>query len=238
MLKEYMYFAVILIAFSYGCATVATEPRPASYYDKAYLAQEAVEPESLFSSDSTILSDEDIKRILAFHYKPQKQNRVGILTLGQSYWFGWSDELARTGIEVQERLVSKLRSSPLIFDASYLPRLLIPEKKTVGYFREAGARYQADLLLIYQASCRTYEKYRFFSPDKSKSYCNVEAVLLDTRTGIVPFTVTASRDFFAEKRSEDLNLKETMRRAELNALAEALAEVGEEVVRFLESLAQ
>ena len=80
MLKEYMYFAVILIAFSYGCATVATEPRPASYYDKAYLAQEAVEPESLFSSDSTILSDEDIKRILAFHYKPQKQNRVGILT--------------------------------------------------------------------------------------------------------------------------------------------------------------
>lgn len=238
MKKNYMYLAICFTVFFSGCATVATEPRPASYYDKAYLAQANVPEESLFSSDSAILSDEDIKRILGYHYFPQKQNRIGILSLGKSYWFGWSDELARTGVEVQKKLVSVLRSSPLIYDASFLPTLLIPEKRTVGYFRESGARYQADLLLIYQASCRTYEKYRFFSPDKSKSYCNVEAVLLDTRTGIVPFSVTASRDFIAEQNPEDLNFKETMRRAELKAISEALEEIGSEVVRFLGSLAQ
>lgn len=235
MRKKDVYLVVVLVAFISGCATVATAPRPASYYDTASLA-ETTGPESLFSSDSDILSDEDVKRILAYQYSPRKQNRIAILSLGRSYWFGWSDELARAGAEVQTKLVSKLRSSPLVFDASYLPSLLIPEKKTVAYFREAGARYQADLLLIYRASCCTYEKSRFFSPDKSKSYCNVEAVLLDTRTGIVPFTVTASHDFVAQKRKEDLNLWETMRRAELNALADGLGEVGDEVVDFLETL--
>ena len=232
MRKKYVCLAVALGATLSGCATVAAEPGPATYYDKAYFA-ETQEPESLSSSDSAILSDEDIKRILTYHYSPQKQNKIGILALGQSYWYGWSDELSRAGVEVQSKLVSKLLSSPFVFDASYLPSLLIPEKKTVGHFREAGARYQADLLLIYCASCRTYEKSRFLSPDKSKSYCKVEAVLLDIRTGILPFTVTASRDFVAEKRSEDLNLRETIRRAELKAVADALSEVGDEVVRFL-----
>lgn len=235
MRNKGMYLTVVLVVVLSGCATVATAPRPDSYYETDSYA-EASDLESLFSSDSAVLSDEDVKRILAYQYTPRKQNRIGVLPLGQRYWFGWSDELAQAGEKVQTKLVSKLRSSPLVFDASYLPSLLIPEKKTVGHFREAAARYQADLLLIYRASCRTYEKYRFFSPDKSKSYCNVEAVLLDTRTGIVPFTVTASRNFVAQKRDEDLNIRETMRRAELNALADGLGEVGDEVVDFLGAL--
>ena len=224
--------AIILLPLLFGCSSISTVRRPSSYYDRASLSEG---DETLFSSDNAILTDDEINRILAYHYSPQPQNRIAIIAFGQSYWFGWSDELARSGVEVQSKLVSKLRSSPLVYDASYLPSLLIPKKKTVPQFREAGARYQADLLLIYNASCRTYEKSRLFGPDKSKSYCNVEAILLDTRTGIVPFTVTASRDFFAEKSDQDLNLDETMRRTELNALADALGEVGDAVVRFLGS---
>jgi len=87
--------------------------------------------------------------------------------------------------------------------------------------------------MVYRASCRTYDKFRLFSPDEAKSYCNVEAVLLDTRTGIVPFSVTASRDFMTEKAREDLNFEETLARAELAALADALDEIGGEVVKFL-----
>ena len=239
MTRQFVYLTIIFVVIGSGCDAVVTETGPVAYTARASLLEMDIgEQESLFSSDSAVLTDEDIKRILAYDYIPQKQNRIGILSLGRSYWYGWSDELARTGVEVQEKLVSKLRSSTLIFDASFLPSLLIPEKKTVAYFREAGARYQADLLLIYQASCRTYEKYRFLSPDKAKSYCNVEAVLLDIRTGIVPFTVTASRNFTAEKKEGDLNLNETIRRTELNAISEALEEVGDEVVKFLEKVAK
>jgi hypothetical protein len=240
MSKKWLHPVVLSIVVLSACTSVETVQRPTSYYDEGAESSrlafaKAPEPVSLFSSDSAVLSDEDIKRILSHRFSLQKQNRIGILTIGRSYWFGWSDELARAGADVQSELIGKLRSSPYVFDASYLPTLLIPEKKTVGYFREAAARYQADLLLLYQASCRTYEKYRFFSPDKSKSYCNVEAVLIDTRTGIVPFTVTASRDFIAEKSPTDMNLTETIRRAELTALRAALGEAGDRIVSFLGS---
>ena len=238
MKTKYFFLAFSVIAVLSGCAgTAVTKPqRDARTVDGAlfHAFAEAPEQKSLFSSDSAILSDDDIKRILGHRFLLQKQNKIGILSLGRSYWSGWSDELARAGSDVQSKLVAKLKSCPGVFDASYLPSLLIPEKRTVGHFREAAARYQVDLLLIYQASCRTYEKYRFLSPDKLRSYCTVEAVLLDTRSGIVPFTATASRDFVAEKSDTDLNLMETMRRVELNALREALGEIGDKVVDFLE----
>jgi hypothetical protein len=233
----YSFLAFCAIAVSGGCAgTAVTEQQRSAYSPGAVLALRPEYPEqkSLFTSDSALLSDDEIKRILGHRFLLQKQNKIGILSLGRSDWSGWSDELARAGSDVQSKLVARLKSCPGVFDASYMPALLIPEKGTVGHFREAAARYQVDLLLIYQPSCRTYEKCRFLSPDKVKSYCTVEAVLLDTRSGIVPFTATASRDFIAEKSDTDLNLIETMRRVELNALREALGEIGDKVVDFLE----
>lgn len=133
-------------------------------------------------------------------------------------------------------MIEKLKESQAVYDASYLPTLLIPEKKTVGYLREAAARYQADLLLIYKASFRTYEKFRLFSPHITKAYCSLEAVLLDTRTGIVPFTILVSRTYTAEKNKSDMNFYETIRKAELSTLKSALDEVGVEVVKFMSGL--
>ncbi len=230
-MKKSIFEVLSLLALS-GCATMATEARPDTYYESVAAGQTG-ETESLFTSDEAILSAEDIERILAFRRTVRPLNRVGIITLGRAFWFGYSEELARSGTDIQAGLVGRLRASPKVYDASYLPTLLIPRKRTVGHFREAAARYQADLLLIYQASCRTYDKYRLFSPDEAKSYCNVEAVLLDIRTGIVPFTVTATRNFRAKENKEDTNFRETMARAELAALADALKEIGDAVVGFL-----
>jgi hypothetical protein len=224
--------AALLLA---GCSTgepVSTIDRSDVYYQGLREGQ-AGETESLFTSDEAILSSEDIAKILAHKYVLPAQNRIGVIALGRQFWFGYSEELARTGTDIQTGMVSKLRSSPQVYDASYLPTLLIPEKRTVGHLREAAARYQADLLLIYQAACRTYDKYRFFSPDEAKSYCNIEAVLLDVRTGIVPFSVTTSRNFMVKERKEDMNFRETTARAELKALSDALSEVGDEVVKFM-----
>ena len=226
-------FPLLAILALAGCgAPVSSMDRSDVYYE-SLAAGQAGETQSLFTSDEAILSAEDISKILAYRYTAPPHNRIGIVALGRAFWFGYSEELARTGTDIQTGMVAKLRASPRVYDASYLPTLLIPEKSTVGHFREAAARYQADLLLIYQASCRTYDKYRFFSPDEAKSFCNVEAVILDVRTGIVPFTVTASRDFMTRENKEDTNFRETMARAELKALADALAEVGDEVVGFL-----
>jgi hypothetical protein len=232
MKKQILPLLTILALAGCGGAPVSTVDRSDVYY-KDLREGQAGETQSLFTSNEAILSAEDIERILAHRYVAPPHNRIGIIALGRAFWFSYSEELARTGTEIQTGMVGKLRASPRVYDASYLPSLLIPKKRTVGHYREAAARYQADLLLIYQAACRTYDKYRFFKPDESKSYCNVEAVVLDVRTGIVPFTVTTSRDFITKENKEDMNFQETRARAELKALADALSEIGDEVVAFL-----
>jgi hypothetical protein len=47
---------------------------------------------------------------------------------------------------------------------------------------------QADLLLVFRVSSDTYTQYRAFAKDKVKAYSTCEMVLLDIRTGLVPFT--------------------------------------------------
>lgn len=223
MKKFILLLLSVVMLLATGCAKQAmvTQSRPDSYYKGLAMEADVSASESLFASDNEILSDEDVKKILAFKFKPQALNRISILPIGQIYWHGWSDELDKAGEAVQNALIEKLRKIPSVFDASYLPTLLIPEKKSVGYLREAAARYQSDLLLIYKASFRSYEKYKFFSPDKSKAYCNLEAVVLDTRTGIVPFTILVNRNFTAEKQESDMNFYETIRKAQLSALESA-----------------
>lgn len=61
----------------------------------------------------------------------------------------------------------------------------------------------------------------------------MEALLLDTRTGIVPFTTLVSKDFTAIENAEDINFYDTVRKAELKAIESALLEIGEGVVGFL-----
>ena len=193
--------------------------------------------ESLFTSDAAVLSDAEIARILSHPYAPPVQSRIALLALGQPQWFSWSDDLARQSEEVRQGVVSQLRTSGAVVSASYLPTFLVPEKRTVGLLREAAARYQADLLLIYRTSCRTYERYRLVRNDQTKAACSVEAALLDVRTGIVPFTTTVSRDYSAVKAVEDVTFEETVRKAELASVADALKEVASRVTTYLGSRA-
>jgi hypothetical protein len=192
----------------------------------------------LFPSDSNILSDNDIKKILSFNYQPQKLNRIVVIPVGQMQWSGWSGELDKAEAEVQRMFINKLKQAEPIYDASYLPPLLIPEDKSIAHLRAAAAHYQSDLLIIYKASFADYEKYRLSNPDKAQAYCNLEAVLLDIRTGIVPFTLMVNRTFSTEEKKTDINFYETMRRTELFALESALNEVGNKIVDYLSNISK
>jgi ABC-type uncharacterized transport system auxiliary subunit len=227
-----MHLMVLLALIAAGLAGCASTAMP--IYSKSALSIDSQEePGSLFSSDAAILSDEDVIRILQYRYIPEPQNKMAVMSVARGDGYYWSSELAQAAGEVQARLMAQLQQSPLVREASLLPDLLIPKGGSVGHYREAAARYQADLLLVYRAYFRTYEKSRIFSADTSKASCTVEAVLLDTRTGIVPYTVTISQDFTTSEQADDLSFYETRRRAEVTALGDALAAVAQGVVDFL-----
>jgi len=188
----------------------------------------------LFSGDAATLSDEAIQKILAYDYVPPALSRIALMPSGRDAWSSWSEELAFASEKMQTEVLERLRASPRVYDASYLPSILVPEKRTVPHLREAAARYQADLLLVYRSHCQSFERYRIFASDSLRAYCGVEAVLLDTRTGLVPFTAVATRSFDVVENPSDTNFNETRLRAQLDATASAMSEVSAEIVRFLE----
>lgn len=221
----------LIISALVGCtAPLSTMSRPDAYYDAADRSQSGA---SLFSGDAATLSDDAINTILNYKYKPPALSRVALMPFGREVWSSWSEELSLASEQVESSVIDRLRSAPNVYDASYLPSILIPEQRTVPHLREAAARYQADLLLVYRSYCRTFERYRLFAADKSRAYCGVEAVLLDTRTGLVPFTSVASETYDVVENKTDTNFRETRLRAQLEATARALGKVSSEVAEFL-----
>lgn len=155
--------------------------------------------------------------------------------MGQPAYHWWSEDLARLDQDNTARFVGKLATARRVARASAIPTLLLPKRITVPLVREAAARCQADLVVLYQAASRTYEKQKFLSPNLTKAYCVVEAVVLDTRTGIVPFATAATETYTATKNREDVNFSETIWKAETAALGEALDKIAGEIVAFLDA---
>lgn len=223
---------LLLLAIATGCSVpVSTVGRPDAYYDSLSSDSPTV---SLFSGDDAVLSDEEIGRILEYDYSPPALSRIALLPFGRELWSAWSEELSLASEEMESEVIARFVASSRIYDASYLPSILIPDQKTVPYLREAAARYQADLLMVYRSYCRSFERYRLFAADRSRAYCGVEAVLLDTRTGLVPFTSSVIKSFEAAENSADINFRETVLKAQLQATTDALADVSREIVSFLE----
>jgi hypothetical protein len=192
--------------------------------------------ESLFPSDAAVLPDDAIARILAHAWSAPAKARVAVLRVGQrSPYDRWSDEFARLDGQLRDTLLGAFRGSPRISAAGELPSLLVPKDQTVGHLREAAARFRAELLVAWRADCRSYERYRLFGKDESKAHCDVEAVLVDVRTGIVPFSAAASRDFATKQAGDELSVAESSRRAEMQATGEALQEVAQGVLAFLDA---
>ncbi|GKS60515.1 hypothetical protein YTPLAS18_40420 [Nitrospira sp.] len=227
-----------VVALTAACASTPSyvgDYAPSAYRAASYDGAVTDEP-SLFKSDTDVLSDSAIRRILAFRFTLPESSRVAVLHLGARSVgsYRWATPSPATDTLLTGFLAA-LRASPRVRTVSLLPALLVPVRRTVGYLREAAARYQADLLFVFSTDCQTYERYRIFAANEVKATCIVEAVLIDTRTGIVPFTANASRSFETRKTHDDTNWAETVRRAEQQTIGQALAEIGERTAAYLQA---
>jgi hypothetical protein len=227
---------LVVISSSVGCASVATRPPPPG------LQERPAEPgASLFPGDAATLDDREIARILGARFEPRARMRIALLYLEhRSMDVGWvygprQTASAQAPSSINEKLIGVLRGAAGVYDASYVPSFMSPTKLTVGNLREAAARYQADLLLLYRSECHTFEEYRVFRPSRAKAYCVAEAAAIDVRTGILPFTSRAVRDFEVVELSDDLALAEAVRRSEQLAVDGAMVENGQNLVKFLQA---
>jgi len=224
-----------------GCATgVPQAPYPSTDGGRYFVAREAAqdeEPQSLFPSDLAVLSDSAIRRILGYRLTIEEVDKIAIMQLGGRWGYRWwTDATARMNEFVTGRLVAVLDSSPRIRDAAILPTLMVPRERSMPYLREAATRFQAGLLFVFRPDCETFQRARFLAADEVRATCTVEAVLLDVRTGIVPFSQLATQEYVARKTGDDANFQETIVRAELQAITDGLEEVAKAAIAFLSTV--
>jgi hypothetical protein len=198
---------------------------------------------SLFPSDQAVMSDEAVGRILASKLELPAKAKVALMKFpeaeGSRYYgrYSWRDEEYLKLLESQvDAFTQGLRASDQIAEVTPLPSLMTPSRVSIPVLREAAVRMQADLLLVFRVGSDTYSQYRMFAKDKVKAYSTCELVLLDVRTGLVPFARVISRERLELKQPADLDLSETMRRAEQAAASEALKAAVEELVVFIKAV--
>jgi hypothetical protein len=218
---------------SLSCAS--TKPASSSYFSSLdYQARETLQ-QSLFREDLSLLSNEEIDRILSSKIELPRNARLALLQLGADPHVlvlpapdaGEGDALAA--------LFERLGASERLSSVTLLPSLLVPSSLSVAKLREAAARFQADLLFIYRTPCQQFHRNRFLGADEAKAYCIAEGVLLDVRTGIIPFSAVAASTFGAVQGPEDLTSYETLRRSQSLAITQALDDLADDLLAFIDA---
>jgi hypothetical protein len=226
--------AAIFVTTMLGCAHKKPIPLGDSFSDvfRANYEMDADGSPSLFRGDSEVLSDAEIARILSYQIDLSGKHRLAVLQLSRKRL--WSEDHARQEQGNISEFLARLRSSAHLTSVSQLPSLLVPQKTTVPYLREAAARSQADLLLVFDTSVRSFTKYRAVGKDEVRVLCAVDAVLVDVRTGIVPFTASKSEELVATRTADDFNFAETVAKAVVTTEGRVLSAIAVETATFLD----
>jgi hypothetical protein len=219
-----------------GCATAK---RPVAVMATPEYAAKDPIATSLFPSDQAVLGDEAVARILSSKLELPAKAKLALMKFpdAEGSRFHWRDEEYLKGQQAQvDTLSNALLASEQIVEVIPLPSLMTPRQVSLPILREAAVRMQADLLLVFRVGSDTYSQYRTFAKDKVKAYSTCELVLLDVRTGLVPFTRVVSREKLELKQASDLELSETMRRAEQASAMEALRAAAQDLVSYIKSV--
>lgn len=250
MIKENEMKWMIGLSFLALLATGCAGPQPAYRASESVMASRAYQDQplietSLFKSDQEVLSEDAIKTILSSRLQLAPNAKLALMKFpgaqGAAFrQYGWAYVRAETYLKSQQEyidtLTGTLAKSERVKEVILLPSLLTPKDSTIPILREAAVRLQADLLLVFRVTSDIYHQYMLFAKDKVKGYATCEVVLLDVRTGLIPFTSVVTREQIVRKESKDLDLSETMMRAEKEAVLASLQVVAEELTRFLASV--
>jgi hypothetical protein len=237
-MKSDIFGFILAATLLSGCGSM---PQRSVMTTPEYAVKEPITT-SLFPSDQAVLGDEAVNRILSSKLELPAKAKLGLMKFpdaqgwssryyGSYYWH--NEEYLKLQQAQVDTLSKALLGSDHIMEVIPLPSLMIPRQMSIPVLREAAVRMQADLLLVFRVAGDTYSQYRLFARDRAKAYSTCELVLLDIRTGLAPFTRIATRERLELKQPGDIDLAETMRRAEERAATDALKTAADELVTFV-----
>jgi len=196
--------------------------------------------QSLFNDKASTISEEGIQKILDGNFKLPSKMRVAIVKLQspqqkRSYWnWSWNDEeYLKTEQSYIDLFAEKFKQSDKVSKVSIIPDLLISKTPSFTSIREAAVRMQADVVVVYSIASDIYSKYKIFSKDDIKAFATTQLILLDVRTGLIPFSSIITKDVLSQKKKEELNQSEAYARVQKEAVLLTIQETGQRIKDFL-----
>lgn len=238
-MKKLIYLVFLFLVIS-SCATTG------SYYEPSFdTDNQSTLSKSLFPSDQSVINQAAIDTILSSRIQLPMNSKVAIINFpsnnpnqsislyGYGYWR--SEDYLKLQQSYIDYLSSNLNQSEFIESVVHLPSMLTPQEPTLPILREAAVRLQSPIMLIFRINSDIYEEFRLLRSNRAKAYATIEIVLLDVRTGIIPFTTIVTEEFLTEKIDSDANSRETMIRAEREATLKSLEAASTNINEFLNS---
>lgn len=90
--------------------------------------------------------------------------------------------------------------------------------------RDVAALMQADLIMIIKSRSQTESKFQMFDKDEVKTITTIETMIVDVKTGVIPYTDVTSESFH-QKQNKDFSYEELYLMATLKSEDKAMAKV-------------
>ncbi len=236
---KHSFFLIVLIMLS-SCTVSKPISQPANAFVTRGYATNSEPPitQSLFNDKNSTISEENISKILDGSYTLPKELRVSIVKLesarSQRHYFYWNNEsYLKSQQEYLDLFSTVFKQSERVTKVSRIPDILLSNNPTFTNIREAAVRTQADIVVIYAISSDLYEKYKLFSKPEIKAFATTQLIILDVRTGLIPFSTIVTKDYQSKRQKDELNDNEAANRIKKKAVLLTIEEIGEQINRFL-----
>ena len=210
--------------------------------NQRYEAQEYYAPDppitkSLFDDKTSTISEENIQKILDGNYSLPNNLRVSLVKLESSQSrrnYYWNDEeYLKSQQQYLDLFTAKFKQSPRVQKVTKIPDLLISTHPTFTNIREAAVRTQSDIVVIYSIDSDLYSKYKLFSKSDIKAFATTQLIILDVRTGLIPFSTMVTKEYQSKRQKNELNNSEATNRIKNEAVLLTIQEIGDRIIQFL-----
>ena len=194
----------------------------------------------LKSSDKNF-THKQITDLLSKKINLRRASKIAIVRLGNENTFDHNlsaiDKMGQQSQLITEQGATHFKQmttkSKYIKDVSPIPGFIMPKESTIENLRDVAAMLQADYVLVIRSRSHTRYNFKLFKNNEAKGTTTMEAILMDVRTGVVPFTSIATVSFQDKKNEKtDFSDRDFKNRIAMGAENEAFKELSDDLVNF------
>ncbi|HXB96041.1 MAG TPA: hypothetical protein VNU70_12815 [Puia sp.] len=223
-----LFLAIAVFIQSCGTAHQATADSPVPSGGDTTIVQ------SLFNDKASSISEDNIQRLLDGSYQLPAMLRIAVVRLEtpQQRRYYWGDEyFLKAQQSYLDSFTVRLKTSRRVASVQTVPSIMIATP-TFTNIREAAVRMQCNMVLVYSINGDLYSRVKLFKNDM-KAFATTELLLMDVKTGLIPFSTTVTKDVLTTRAKEDMDYSQTRDRVLNEAALATINDIGGRIVGFL-----